>query len=183
VLHFGLELGAASGDSAPGFGNMPDRRQLDSNGALPAYGSIEGPQWGRRGDHSINNYRFNPAYTPDLIMYRRILGQVTDSWYLRPSVRWDLIPGLTFDGAAIYSQAMFSQSTPSSSSTNPADANSAIDSKGHSPLGLELDGKLTLSPGNGFKAWGDVGMLKPLAGFGTGTSLAWVFEFGVAATF
>jgi len=184
ALSLGFELGMASGDSAPGFGNVPDRGCATNVGCtLPPYGSMEGPQWGRAGDHSINNYRFNPAYTPDLILYRRILGQVTDSWYLRPSIRWDIIPGVTLDGAAIYSQAMFSQSTPSSSSIDPTDPNSGISSKGNSPLGLELDGKLTVGPGNGFKAWGDIGMLKPLAGFGDGTSLAWVFEFGLAATF
>jgi uncharacterized protein (TIGR04551 family) len=179
---FTFELGAASGDAAPGFGNVPSRRQATID-SLPAYGSIEGPQWGRAGDHSINNFRFNPAYQPDLILYRRILGQVTDSWYLRPSVRWNAVPGLTLDGAAIYSQAMFGQSTPSSASENSGDVNSRITSKGHRPLGLELDGKVTVDPGQGFKAWGDVGMLKPLAGFGSGTSLAWVFEFGLAATF
>jgi uncharacterized protein (TIGR04551 family) len=188
VVSIGFEVAAASGDSAPGMGNMPERLYFPNGvgtgaGQLPPYGSLEGPQWGRPGDHSINNYRFNPAYTPDLILYRRILGQVTDSWYLKPSVRWDILPGLTLDGAAIYSQAMYSQSTPSSSSLDPNDPNSALASKGSAPLGLELDGKLTLSPGNGFKGWGDIGLLKPLSGFGPGTSLAWVFEFGLAVTF
>ena len=54
-----------------------------------------------------------------VILWRRILGQVTDAWYLRPSMRWDIFPGLVFDGAIIYSQALYSQSTPSAVAAAP----------------------------------------------------------------
>jgi len=184
---WGVELGAASGDSAPGMGNQPDRgTNYDGTNylsVLPNYGSLDGPQWGRPGDNNIDNFRFNPAYQIDLILYRRILGQVTDSWYLRPSLRWDIIPGLTLDTAAVYAQAMYAQSTPSSSSVDPTEANSPLSRKGARPLGLELDNKLTLAPTTGFVGWVDLGFFQPLAGFGPGTSLAWMFDFGLAVRF
>jgi uncharacterized protein (TIGR04551 family) len=184
---WGVELGAASGDSAPGMGNLPNRGTnvdgVSDLSVLPNYGSLEGPQWGRPGDRNIDNFRFNPAYQVDLILYRRILGQVTDSWYLRPNLRWDIIPGLTLDTSALYAQAIFSQSTPSSSSVNSNETNSPLSRKGARPLGIELDNKLTLAPTTGFVGWVDLGFLQPLAGFGGGTSMAWVLEVGLAARF
>jgi uncharacterized protein (TIGR04551 family) len=180
---WGVELGAASGDSAPGFGNLPERGLSTDNSVRPAYGAMEGPQWGRPGDRTINNYRFNPAYQVDNILYRRILGQVTDSLYLKPNLHWDIIPGLALDGAMVYSQAQCPESTPSSSSVNSADFTSAISKRGHRPLGLEFDGKLSLSPNSTFTGWVDLGLLKPLSGMGSGTSMAWMFDFGMAAKF
>ncbi|MGC4000205.1 MAG: TIGR04551 family protein [Anaeromyxobacter sp.] len=182
----GGELGVASGDSAPGFGNQPNRyHAAAAEGDLPyapSYGAMEGPQWGYRGDHSINNFRFNPAYTVDMILFRRILGNVTDAWYLRPSLRWDIFPGLTLDSAVIYSQALFSESTPSSASEDDSQ-DSRLTDRGHKPLGLELDNRISLKTGDGFLTWGEIGLLQPLSGFGVDTSRAWVFNFGFAAKF
>jgi hypothetical protein len=111
------------------------------------------------------------------------LGLVTDAIYLKPSLRWDITPGLALDGAMIYSQAQLSQSTPSSSSVDPAATNSPLATRGHSPLGLEFDGKLSFSPTSAFTAWTDLAALAPLAGLGSGTSMAWMFDFGLAARF
>ena len=183
--HFswGVELGGASGDGAPGFGIQTNRGISTDSSVLPNYGAIDGPQWGRAGDRTINNYRFNPAYQVDQILFRRILGLVTDAIYLKPSLRWDIIPGLALDGSMIYSQAQLSQSTPSSSSVDPAATNSPLATKGHSPLGLEFDGKMSFSPTSAFTAWTDLAALAPLAGLGSGTSMAWMFDFGLAARF
>ncbi|BDG03933.1 TIGR04551 family protein [Anaeromyxobacter oryzae] len=195
----GGQLGIASGDSAPGFGNIPDRMTgtgtADDPFQLPPYGSIEGPQYGQPGDGAIRNYRFNPAYRVDLVLWKGILGQVTDAWYLRPDIKWDILPGLVFDGALIYSQAIYSQSTPSAIATSlvaPApgetDGRYTYTSRGKKPLGFEADGRLTLNTGDGFAAWGEVGVFQPLAGMdngGTGASLSrgWALNFGLAAKF
>ncbi len=190
---FGLELGLASGDGAPGFGNDPDRsvsplatRPGDcSGGSLPCYGSIEGPQWGRAGDRTINNFRFNPAYHVDLIFYRRILGQVTDAAYLRPSTRWNIMPGMALDTSLLYAQAQVAASTPSARS-NPSDPNSAVDDahKGKRPLAVELDNTLSFSPAKGFTGWFDLGLMKPLDGMDAGSSaFAWMANLGLAARF
>ena len=184
---YGVELGAASGDGAPGFGNLPNRGvNNDPNpNRRPNYGAMEGPQWGRPGDDSINNFRFNPAYLVDLIFYRRIVGQVTDSMYVRPNARWDIIPGLVLDASVLYAQAQVAASTPSSASTEPLAIDSPLDPrhKGKKPLALELDTKLSLSPSPAFTGWIDLGFMKPLGGMGSGTSLAWMIDFGLAARF
>ncbi|ABS24565.1 TIGR04551 family protein [Anaeromyxobacter sp. Fw109-5] len=152
----GGELGVASGDDAPGFGNVPSRANPDF-----AYGVLEGPQFDPDGgatDQSIRNFRFNPAYRVDLILFSRILGQVTDAWYLKPKIRWDIFPGLAFDGQLVYSQAINSESTPSAIGPGT----------GSRPLGLELDGTFTYTSGAGFQAYAQYGILQPFDAFGPG---------------
>ncbi len=183
---FGVELGMASGDGAPGFGNDPERGVLgDPNQPRPPYGSIEGPQWGGRNDRSINNFRFNPAYHVDLIFYRRIIGQVTDATYLRPSTRWNIMPGLTLDSSLLYAQAQCASSTPSSRALSTGTEDSPLDPahKGKRPLAVELDNTLTLSPARGFTGWVDLGLLKPLSGMDASSGFAWMIDFGLAARF
>lgn len=180
---WGVELGAASGDSAPGFGNLPDRGWASNASLRPNYGALEGPQWGRGNDRSVDNFRFNPAYQVDLIFYRRILGQVTDSLYLKPSIRWNIIPGLVLDSSVMYAQAMRPESTPSSSSREPLVPDSPLEERGKRPLALEWDSKLSLSPTRAFTGWIDLGLLKPLSGMGSGTSVAWMTDFGLAVRF
>ncbi|HTN53665.1 MAG TPA: TIGR04551 family protein [Anaeromyxobacter sp.] len=197
-LLFGGEFGIASADSAPGFGtgtpSLVDTTYLPistplANGALPPYGSFQGPQYGQAGDHSITNFRFNPAYRVDMILFRYLLGEVTEAWYLKPRVRWDVLPGLHLDGAVIYSQALNGGSVPAAVSrlasvgTGPASDAYVLQKAGPKPLGLELDTKLTLETGEGFIAWGDMAVLQPLGGLGPGASRAWYLGFGLAAKF
>jgi uncharacterized protein (TIGR04551 family) len=171
----GGEVGAASGDSAPGFGNVPSR------GALPGftggYGSLEGPQWGLAGDRSIRNFRFNPAYRVDLILFHQILGQVTDALYVKPTFRWDIFPGLALDTQLVYSRALDASSTPSA---NPDGGG------GSANLGLELDTMLTYTAGDGFQAWMQYGLLQPMSGLGyqdRDLSRAHALAVGLAARF
>jgi uncharacterized protein (TIGR04551 family) len=186
----GAEVGAASGDDAPGFGNIPSRRgSATSTTVDPPYGSLEGPQWIVGRDRSIRNFRFNPAYRVDLVLFRHILGQVTDAFYVKPKLRWDILPGLRLDASIIYSQALYSQSTPSAAGDGTP-ANNLVN-KGHAPLGLEGDAVLTYTSGDGFQAFGQWGVLQPLAGFkytapdGTAASpsRAHFLAFGLAAKF
>lgn len=160
-LTIGWEVGAASGDSAPGFGNVP------SYGPT-AYGSFEGQQWCvapggagspcARTDRSIRNFRFNPAYRVDLVLFRQILGGVTDAMYVKPKLRWDIFPGLGLDVSLMYARAMERRSTPS---VTAAGAGGAAD------LGLELDTQLTYATTDGFRAWAQWGALQPLDGLST----------------
>jgi len=181
----GAEFGIASGDKAPGFGNRPNvlapPTVAGGSPTQPTYGALEGPQFGTYSfngrtiiDSSIRNFRFNPGYRVDLILWREILGQVTDAMYLKPSIRWDIVSGLAFDASVIYSQAVYSQSTPSSSQTG----------NGQGPLGLELDTKLSYRGDEGFAAWFEYGVLQPLDGMGPGSlSRAHAFRAGLAIKF
>jgi len=161
----GLEGGFASGDKAPGFGNRPDR-------GIPRPGSVDGSQLGTKVpnpayaanpttepeflfayDKSLKNFRFNPGYRVDMILWRELLGGLTDAWYLKPSVRYDLLEGLSLRLAVIYSQAVFAASTPSTE---------------YRPLGVEVNSGLHYASDDGFHAWLDWGMLQPLDGLGYG---------------
>ena len=149
----GGEIGAASGDHAPGFGNFPGRCNYSvtpaSCGQVALPGSIDGNQSGA-GYTSLNNYRFNPAYQVDLILWRRILGTVTDAWYLKPTFRWDVLDGLSVSAQVIYSQAFFADSTPSQVNKS---------------LGVELDVGVKYQSDDGFVFFLDYGLLKLLSGF------------------
>ena len=49
-------------------------------------GDLDGPQARPPGDATIDNFRFHPDYHVDLILWRRIIGQVTDAIYVKPTV-------------------------------------------------------------------------------------------------
>ena len=178
-LMVGWEIGVASGDSAPGFGNTP------AAGANP-YGSLDGQQWCVVGynlncqqtDRSIRNFRFNPAYRVDLVLFHEILGQVTDALYLKPKLRWDIFPGLALDTAIVYSRALEKGSTPSVTLNGTG---------GAADLGLELDNQLSYASTDGFRAWLQWGVLQPFHGLSTQTGgsggRAHVLALGVAAKF
>jgi uncharacterized protein (TIGR04551 family) len=42
------------------------------------------------GDHTLTNFSFDPDYHVDLILFRRILGTVTNAIYAKPSISWDV---------------------------------------------------------------------------------------------
>ncbi len=173
----GLELGIASGDSAPGYGNRPWMANTDQTKA-PYQAVFEGTQYNlSTGDHAIRNFRFNPGYRPDLIFWRDIMGQVTDAWYAKPSLRVDIVGGLAWDLAAVFSQSLTASSSPAASPVNG--------SGGSTMLGVELDTKFSLTSDEGFSTWGAAGVFQPLAAFdGAGaTSRAWTLRFGLAARF
>jgi uncharacterized protein (TIGR04551 family) len=122
-------------------------------------GSIDGQQYGTDPavdpDPSISNYRFNPAYQVDLILWRRILGTVTDAWYLKPTFKWEILDGLNVGAQVVYSQALFALSTPS---------------QVNKPLGIELDLGVKYQSDDGFVFFLDYGLLKLLSGFNMTTT-------------
>ena len=155
-MTLGGEAGFATGDSNPGLGNQPRRNcSVGASGVLTCTaarrGDIEGQQFAP-GDKvlDIRNFRFNPAYRVDLVLWREILQGVTDAWYVKPSLRYDIFEGLGAQAALVYSQAMFASSTPSGA---------------HKPLGIELDLGVFYKSDDGFIAFLDWGILQPLDGF------------------
>ena len=159
-FHLGGEAGFASGDRDPGFGNRPTRGCTTSSAGVttcpvPQTGNFDGQQFGAAGDgvQDIRNFRFNPAYRVDLILWREILQGVTDAFYLKPTARYEFIEGLAATASIVYSQAMYASSTPSTTSR---------------PLGIEVDLGLTYHSDDGFVAFLNYGLLQPLDGLGYG---------------
>jgi uncharacterized protein (TIGR04551 family) len=176
----------ATGDSNPGFGNRPGRGTAsclrDAGGNITAC-DYDGAKFAP-GDNvlDIRNFRFNPGYRVDLVLWREILGGVTGAWYLKPSARYEIFDGLAAQLAIIYSRAMNASATPST-------VNNA--------LGMEVDAGLHYQSDDGFHMWFDVGVLQPLDGFDYPPGLAtapapyfnaslsrgWVLRSGVAVKF
>ena len=73
-LRLGFNFGWASGDS-------------DVQGLTPPYNTAEN----QHGDRTDSTFRFNPAYSVDLILYRNILTRVQGTYYFRPSASYDFL--------------------------------------------------------------------------------------------
>ncbi len=131
----GVKAGFASGDDAPGFGAFP---QLGE--AAPTSGAFDGPQANVPRDRTVDNFRFHPDYRIDQILFREIIGTVTDAIYVRPSASTTLMKvgrgRLEASAALIASWAVEKTSTPS----------------GESALGIELDPELRYATSEGFAA-------------------------------
>lgn len=121
-----LRGGGASGDSYPGWGALD---QADSQRGARSSGTSY--------DRTLNNFNFSPDYHVDLLMFRRIIGTVTDAWYVAPEARYFFNDQVEGRLRTVYSQAFFKSTTPG----------------GNLPMGLEFDGELHLgSPPEGEKS-------------------------------
>lgn len=142
----GIDAGIASGDSAPGFGAFP------RGTSAPQPGDLDGPQATLPYDTTVDNFRFHPDYRIDRILFREIIGRVTDAFYFRPHARLRLFDepfgALSVTAFAVASFAMQPTSTPS----------------GDRPLGIELDPALTYESREGFIAALEYAVLLPLSG-------------------
>ncbi|MCP3101220.1 TIGR04551 family protein [Myxococcus sp. K15C18031901] len=151
-LSLGLEIGFASGDKAPGFGNLQGKKGSNPDGST-APGDVDGPQYrcDNTGcsDNAIRNFRFNRDYRVDLILWRELLGGVTDAFYIRPSLKYTVAPGIDIYGRVIYSQAFYAESTPSFTSK---------------ALGIEANAGVDYTTEDGFVAGVAYGILFPMKG-------------------
>jgi uncharacterized protein (TIGR04551 family) len=91
ALHIGAEIGYASGD------------QGEDPNAIINYrtAQIVRPVT----QTTISNFQFDPDYHVDLILFRRIIGTVTNATYFKPSVAYDIIDSLAARVELIYSLA------------------------------------------------------------------------------
>jgi uncharacterized protein (TIGR04551 family) len=143
---FGLlaEAGIASADPAPGF------PQSDASAFVGSQaGDAFGPQVNGSSDTRFDSFRFHPSYRVDLIMWRTLLGGVSEAAYGRMKFSTTPVQGVKAEIGGIYSQGLISRSTPG----------------GVAPLGAEVDSAVTLAMG-AFSARVDAGVLLPLGGLG-----------------
>jgi len=146
VLDVGIDLGVASGDPAPGFGAFPGTRGPGQPG------DREGAQLVAPFDMRVDNFRFHPNYRVDQILFREIIGTVTDAFYLRPHARvtfFDHPSGrMRLSLAGVFSWALEPTSTPG----------------GEAALGVELDPTLSYENDEGWSIVAAYGVLFPFAG-------------------
>ena len=143
----GFDVGVASGDPAPGFGVRQDPLAKQ-----PSKGDLDGPQGNPPLDNRIDNFRFHPDYRVDRILFREIIGTVTDAVYLRPHIRYTALDlgssKVTLSLTGIASFALEASSTPG----------------GQSPLGVEIDPTIAYRHRDGFGVALEHAVLFPLAG-------------------
>ena len=144
----GFDAGYASGDDAPGFGAFPT---IGDTQVKP--GAFDGAQANLPRDHTVDNFRFHPDFHIDQILFREIIGTITDALYLRPHARTTLLVigagRLELGAALIASWAVQPTSTPS----------------GQRPLGIEIDPELRYASRDGFAATLDYAVLLPGSAF------------------
>lgn len=157
-LRLQLEAGYASGDKAPGMGNSPRRVTGGPNGntRVEANGnrSFDGRQYvcfenGSCPDSYIRNFRFNRDYRIDMILWREILGGITDAVYVKPTLSYQVAEGFNIFGSVIGSGAVYKESTPSGTDNL---------------LGIELNAGAKYETEDGFYAQLMYGILFPQAG-------------------
>ena len=148
TLVAGVDAGYASGDASPGFGAFPELGPQ-----RPAAGELDGLQTVPPFDATVDNFRFHPDYRIDRIVFREVVGTVTDALYLRPHVRWLVAPfgagRLTLSLAVVAAWAIEASSTPG----------------GDRALGVEVDPTLAYTSDDGLSLAAEYAALLPLAGF------------------
>ncbi len=162
-LTIGLDGGIASGDDAFGMGLRPVLKQE------PKPGDLDGQQYGQclerdpdghdidgdgvvdcvKVDNDVTNYRFNPDYAVDLILFREVLGTVTDAFYVKPHIGYNLTENLGARADVMYAEALFASSTPGQ----------------QNPLGLEVDLSGFYGTEDGFYLMAQYGIMLPFGAF------------------
>ncbi|MEZ4462152.1 MAG: TIGR04551 family protein [bacterium] len=111
------------------------------------------PNWGT-GGQNYDFFRFNPDYQVDLILFRNVIGTVTNAAYYNPHLSVEFLKGsdrhVQADFDVIFSHALNADATPG----------------GASLLGLEIDGALRYIVMDAFEAGLEAGILFPMAGLG-----------------
>ncbi len=137
-LSLGLDAGFATGDTAEGFGVL-DRNTLAEQDGSP--------------NTEVTAFKFDRDYQVDLLLFREVIGTVTNAIYIKPWVSYDLFDspedtlGIRLD--LLYAQALEPEATP---------GNEAF-------LGFESDLKLFFHNKAGFMLDVEAGLLIPGGAF------------------
>ena len=95
-----------------------------------------------------------------MILYREILGGVTDSLYFKPKAKYRITQGFEAFASAIYSRTLFPESAPG-----------AAYNLSNASLGVEINGGARYETEDGFYGQLQYGILFPLEGFKKGGTL------------
>lgn len=137
-LRLGGEVGIASGDQFDS--DVPGRTNVAQSSLVPS-GSVSRQQ----GD-DITAFRFNFDYEIDLILFRELIGTVTNTTYLRPMLQYELTDRITVKAQSVISFVNKAVSTPGNGGM----------------YGIEFDGDLGYQ-NHGFFAGVSYGVLFPLS--------------------
>ncbi|HOU52695.1 MAG TPA: TIGR04551 family protein [Myxococcota bacterium] len=101
----GLYAGFATGTAAPWWG-WRDRNNVTTN----------------RGLQSLRSFYFHPDYRVDQLLFRNVVGTITNAWYVKPFVQYDLFEGdrdaLAGRLEVLYGRAFEARATPGGKDPN-----------------------------------------------------------------
>ena len=143
ALGLGVDGGFATGDNGEHIGVLDGQDVVDPDD--DAYATNDA----LRDNGTVTSFIFNRDYRLDLILFRQVIGAVTNAVYLKPWVSYDLFRSddlrlsLRFD--LLWAAAMRPSGTPGDGQQ----------------WGLELDGHVGLETTGGFTATLGVGLLVP----------------------
>jgi uncharacterized protein (TIGR04551 family) len=140
-LQIGLNGGFASAQDGPGFG-IREGTKKD-----PKAGDGDGRKMPSESGYKTN-FKFNPAYTVDLLLYREVLGGISGTYYIKPHISYFFSRNFGMRGDVITSLAPNKSNTTGNSNW----------------LGVELDASTFLRTENGFYFQLAYGVLFPLKG-------------------
>jgi uncharacterized protein (TIGR04551 family) len=143
AFYLGFETGGATGDQAEDISSPLNYR----------YKFVKQPA----GDTKLTNFNFNPDYHVDEILFRRLLGTVSNAIYFKPSLTYwlDLVETrqIGFSAAVLYSLAPVEVSTPGNSLS----------------YGIEVDAGISYrNPADGFFGGVTYGVLWPMGALDRG---------------
>ncbi len=134
-LTLGFEAGFASGDQ--------------QKNAIPGSIHVDGAAGIVPGDNTLNRFIFDRDYQVDMILFRELMGAVSNATYAKPTVNYKLTSKFNVRVASILSMAHKKAATPGDSRY----------------YGVELDADIGYS-NDGFFAGISYGVLFPFAGLG-----------------
>jgi uncharacterized protein (TIGR04551 family) len=141
-IDWGLHHGLATGDAQGTFGRL-------GSSELPSAAPVGSK------DESLTSFYFDRDYNVDLIMFRELLGGVSNATYFRPYLRYNVINQPTetwgFEIAAIYGYALEKEATPGQ----------------ENGLGLEFDLEFFMTQKDRFRWSLAYGALFPMGAFNT----------------
>jgi uncharacterized protein (TIGR04551 family) len=177
-LTLSLKTGAASGDVSPGFG------ALDYTTTQFGHNRIVQTKF----DGNMTNFQFSPDYHVDLLLFRQVVGTVTDAWYVKPEISYLFGNSVGGKFGVLYAQSIYGSSTYNGMTNTSGE--------GARPLGIEVDGEIsygligTAAEAGALKASFAGGILFPLNGFRAGDkaggdsgSFAWTLQSRLYITF
>ena len=127
-LHLGIEAGIASGADGAGL-NLRD---------APGVSPVRDVSGTRRMLASPNNFKFDPDYQLDRILFRELVGAFTSAWYAKPTMQYNFSELLGLRISMIYSNALNGRQWPGSSIPESAPGR-GDGGCGGCPLGLETN--------------------------------------------
>ena len=145
ALGLGLDLGLATGDDGEHIGVLDGQDVVDPDD--DAYATNDA----LRDNGTIGSFVFNRDYHLDLLLFRQVIGAVTNAAYFKPWVASEVLRSedmtLTLRLDVLYALAMRPSGTPGDGDH----------------WGLELDARAILDLAGGFRATVAAGVLMPLS--------------------